>query len=119
VTWESALPIRQASKTPMAPVYANHYVIGIDGVPSGNHSADVLRQFATLRSGGAQGWRVAAASARGRVRTSAVYEFAFLRTAAPIGVDTKAVAFEMNVGHWTLQSKFKPKQMLYRGELAV
>jgi hypothetical protein len=119
VTWESALPIRQALKTPMAPVYANYYVIGMDGVPAGNHSADKLGRFATLRSSGTRGWKVAATSARERIRTSAVYQFAFPRATAPIGVETKEVVFEMNVGHWTLQSKFRPKEMLYRGELAL
>jgi hypothetical protein len=91
----------------------------MDGVPSGKHSAEILRQFATLRSSGSQGSRGLAASARERVPTSAVHEFAFLRPAAPIGVDTKEVVFEMNVGHWTLRSKFNPNEMLYRGELAV
>jgi hypothetical protein len=48
-----------------------------------------------------------------------VYRFAFPRAAAPIGPDTEDVLFEMELKPWTLQTKFKPREMVYRGKLAV
>jgi hypothetical protein len=119
VTWESAQPIRDALKTPAAPVYENYYVIGVDGLPSGDHSADYLRQFAVLRSNGKSKWTVHAVSARERIRTSSVYQFAFSKASAPIGPDIAEVVFEMELDPWTLQAKFKPGSMLYHGKLAV
>jgi len=119
VTWESALPLREALRIPEAPVYENCYVLGLDGLPSGTYTAEYLRQFARLRATGKSKWTARATSARERIRTSSVYQFAFPRTSAPIGPDTEDVYFEMELKPWTLQSKFKPKEMLYHGELAV
>ena len=50
VTWDSALPIRQALKTDPASVYASYYVVGVDGLPPGNYSPRDLAGLATLRS---------------------------------------------------------------------
>ena len=119
VTWESAQPIRDALKTPPAPVYENYYVIGLDGLPPGTYSADYLSEFALLRSTGTSKWRVKATGARERIRTSSVYQFAFSRTAAPISAGTEEVIFEMALGQWTLETKFRPKNMMYHGRLAV
>jgi hypothetical protein len=119
VTWESAQPVRDALKTPAAPVYENYYVIGVDGLPSGDYSVDDLRQIAILRSNGKSKWTVQATAARERIRTSSVYQFAFSRASARIGEDTEEVIFEMDLDPWTLLTKFKPKDMLYHGKLAV
>ena len=51
--------------------------------------------------------------------TSMVYEFAFSRARAPIGPDTGEVIFEIDLGGWTIQSKFNTKDMVYRGQLAL
>jgi hypothetical protein len=48
-----------------------------------------------------------------------VYEFAFSRARAPIGPDTGEVIFEIDLGGWTIQSKFNTKDMVYRGQLAL
>jgi hypothetical protein len=119
VTWESARPIRDALKTRPAPVYQNYYVIGVDGLPSGDYSPDYLSQFAVLRSRRKSKWTARAASARERIRTSSVCQFAFPRGSAPIGPETEEVIFEMNLEPWMLQARFKPREMLYRGELAL
>ena len=119
VTWESAQPIREALKAQPAPVYDSYYVIGLDGLPSGNYTANFLSEFAFLRSTGTAKWRVKATAARERIRTSSVYQFAFSKAAAPIGMSTEGVIFEMTLGQWTLETKFRPKDMMYRGRLAV
>ena len=36
VTWESAKPLRDALKTRLPRIFANCYVIGVDGIPLGD-----------------------------------------------------------------------------------
>src|ERR1019366_7615267 len=118
VTWESAPPVRDALRTPWAPVFANYYVIGVDGIATGGLSASYLRQFAVLRSPGKPKWTVGASGGRELVRSSPICQFAFSRAAAPIGPDTGEVVFEMDLGEWMIETKFKPREMLYHGQLA-
>jgi hypothetical protein len=117
VPWESAPPVRDAMKTPSAPVYANFYVIGVDAIPDAD-SYD-LKKYAHLHCAGKSKWSVSAFGAHTLVRTSLVYEFSFPRAAAPIGPDTGEVIFEIDLGEWLVQSKFKTQDMLYRGRLAL
>jgi len=117
ITWESAPPVRDAMKTPSAPVYANFFVIGVDTIPNADDYYE-LKKYAHLRCVGRSKWSVSASDVRKLVRTSMVYEFAFSRTAAPMGPDTAEAIFEIDLGEWMIQSKFKTKDMLYRGQLA-
>ena len=116
VTWDSALPIREALKTEADPVYVDHYVIGVDGLPPGDHYRQLLR-FASLRSTGHPKWTVHASDMRERHRVSSVSLFAFSRAAAPIVATTDSVTFELSFRDWMLVT-FKPKSMLYRGEFS-
>jgi hypothetical protein len=118
ITWESAPPVRDAMKTPSAPVYANYYVVGVDTVPNADDYDD-LQKYASLRCAGRSNFSVSAFAVRQLVRTSVVCEFAFSRAAAPIGLDTGEVIFDIDLGDWTIESRFKPKVMLYRGQLAL
>lgn len=127
VTWDSALPLRDARKTELPPEFADAYVIGVDGIPAGGHSPEYLRQFAFLRSTGKPKWTARASAAGEVIRTSAVYEFAFPQSGAPIGPDCGEVVFELGLprgratgsGAGILHAEFKPKEMLYRGALAL
>lgn len=120
VTWESARPIREAFKSSLPYIFANTYVIGVDGIPRGSAgSLSSLRQFTVLRSKGKQKWTVRASVARELVRNSVVCAFGFPRGAAPIDEDISEVVFETQFGRWLVQAKFRPKDMLYHGELAL
>jgi hypothetical protein len=118
ITWESAPPVRDAMKTPSAPVFANFYVIGVDTVPNAEDYDD-LKKYANLRCVGMPKWSVRAFGVHTLLRTSMVYEFSFSRARAPIGLDTGEVIFEMDLGGWMIQSRFKTQDMLYRGQLAL
>jgi len=118
ITWESAPPVRDAVKTPSAPVYANFYVIGVDTIPNAEDYYD-LKRYAHLLCAERSKWSVSAFGAHTLVRTSMVYEFLFSRARAPIGLDTGEVTFEIDLGEWMILSKFKTKDMLYRGQLAL
>jgi hypothetical protein len=119
ITWESARPLRDAMKTPSAPVYANFYVIGVDTIPNGDDYAGHLENYAHLRCTGRSKWSARAFGAHNLIRTSSIYEFSFPRTSTPIGLDTEEVVFEIDLESWTIQSRFKTKDMVYRGQLAI
>jgi hypothetical protein len=118
ITWESPAPVRDAMKAPPAQVYSNSYVIGVDTIPNMDDSYD-LRKYARLFCAGKNKWSFSATGEYKLIRTSAVYQFTFERANAPIGPDTGEVIFEIDFGGWTIQSRFKTKEMLYRGELAL
>jgi hypothetical protein len=120
VTWESARPIRDAFKSSLPYFFAHTYVIGVDGIPRGAAGGlNYLKQFTVLRSKGKQKWTVHATVARELIRNSAVCAFGFPRSGAPIDLDVSEVVFETQLGKWLVQTKFHPKDMLYRGELAL
>jgi hypothetical protein len=119
ITWESARPLHDALHLPSAPVYETHYVIGVDGLPPVDYSNYDLRESATLSCASPNKWKARAAAAHERVGTSAVHQFAFPRAGAPIGRATREVVFAIELGNWSLESKFKPREMLYRGALSL
>ena len=120
ITWESAQPIRDALKTRLPRVFATSYVIGVDGIPLGNaRSADYLRQYTVLQSKGKVKWTVRAWVARELIRNSVVYAFGFPKSAAPIDPDTSEIHFQTQFGRYMIQTKFRPRDMLYHGQLAL
>ena len=120
ITWESASPLREALKTHIPRVFANSYVIGVDGIPLGNVlNPDYLRPFTMLRSKGKIRWSVRPWVARELIRNSVVYAFGFPRASAPIDPDTSEIYFESQFGRWRIETRFRPKDMVYRGQLAV
>ena len=120
VTWESALPIRDAMKSALPSVFRDSYVIGVDGIPHmDGRGPSSARRFAVLRGKGKQKWMVHATMSREIIRNSAVYAFGFPRAAAPIDLDLNQVVFETQFGRWIVHAKFQPKAMSYRGTLAL
>jgi hypothetical protein len=119
VTWESGQPIREALKTPLPGLFANSYVLGVDGIPLISPTPDHIKRTTVLRSSGKPKWTVKASVLRELIRTSDVYLFAFARSVAPIRPDTKEVTFETQFGPWHIEATFRPKDMLYHGQLAL
>ena len=76
------------------------------------------RSTPALRCVGKSNWNVKAFGVHTLNRNSLVYEFSFARAAAPIRPDTGEVIFEIDFGGWRIESRFKTKDMLYRGQLA-
>lgn len=120
VTWESAKPLRDALKTRLPRIFANCYVIGVDGIPLGDaRSADYVRLYTWLETKGRSKWKVRPFVARELIRNSAVYAFGFPKSAAPIDAGMAEVYFESQFGRWLVQTRFRPRDMLYRGQLAL
>jgi hypothetical protein len=119
VLWESAAPVRLALKRRQAPP-ANRYVISVDGLPLAQSRGDTLnylRPFASLR--GSSKTEVRPLLVRREVRTSLVYVFEFPKNAVEIESDSKEAVFEVNFSGWMVKAKFIPREMFYRGELAL
>ena len=119
VTWESSQPIRDAMKTPLPGVFADCYVVGVDGIPFGVASTGDLKGTAALRSYGKVKWTARPRVVRELVRTSPVYAIGFSRGGAPIGPDSGDIVFEAQFQGWLVEAKFEPRKMLYHGQLAV
>jgi len=80
-------------ETPLPGLFANFYVIGVDGVPLLSLSPDNGRLATVPRSGGKPPWTVKASVLRKPIRDSSVNIFAFARAAAPIGPDKEDATF--------------------------
>ena len=119
VTWESAPPIRDALKTPLPDDFAGCYVIGVDGMPLGGAPPMSLLGRSTLRSAVKVNWAARPVVVRELDRTSAVYLLGFPRAAAPIIPQGGDVLFTVRFGPWLLEVKFRPRDMVYRGQLAL
>jgi len=122
VAWESAAPIRAADKTPPPEEFADMYVLSVGGVPLAKGRAsraalDRLRQVTTLEMKGRD--PLEAAVAQQISENGSVFFFGFARKALEISKDEKDVTFVTHLNKLRFAAKFNPREMLYRGELAV
>jgi hypothetical protein len=128
VRWESAQPVLAALKKTLPPELDGHYVIGVSGFPFGlpnpqrDSSADTrldeLKQITTLRAKGkdrAQSGVVL----RSSDSDGPVLLFGFSRDVIELTPSDKDVEFETQLGPLGISAKFEPKQMRYRGRLAL
>jgi hypothetical protein len=127
VRWESAAPILDALATELPGAFADHYAIGVSGLPS--NSADLedsafdqliakLKESTSLRVSG-----------RPRVRpdlvqlvpgvTSRGFLFGFLKEDLPLAIADKSVEFRTGVDGVRLTATYELAAMIYRGQLAV
>ena len=119
VVWESAKPIRDALKRDLPAVFADHYVVSLDGPSLDDQFIRSLAVETVLEAKSKPRVKARAALVRQLMRNSVVYAFGFPKKAVPIGPDCDEVVFRTQFGIWMLNATFKPKEMLYHGELAV
>jgi hypothetical protein len=117
IRWESASPIRELTDISLPRSFENHYVIGVKGLPAG-----VLRP---------DGYWLPHASLYEVDGQSKVAEFvaltgdkltlllAFPVFDPPITASDKTIVFTMNLTGITMEAKFEPKKMVYRGRLTL
>jgi hypothetical protein len=117
--WESAKPVRTAFEEPLPAEFAEMYVISVSGVPMGTSRSALerARQVTTLRLKGHEPLEAAVAKQWEHNRT--VFLFGFAKQAMPITKDNKEVGFHTTVSRAELNAKFSPREMVYRGELAL
>jgi len=120
VVWESAKPILDALKRDLPAVFADHYVVSFDGPSLGDQSMRSLAVETVLEAKSKPKVKVSAALVGQLIRNSVVYAFGFPKKAVSIGPDCEEVVFRTQFGTiWKLEATFKPKEMLYHGEVAV
>jgi hypothetical protein len=130
VCWESAQPVRDALKYPVPADFADRYAIGVTGLPltsEGDRRRD--RSAATqddmldrLKSGAsltAKNRESEQAGVVQRARGGSVILFGFLKELLPLTEADKDVVFLLNTDEFKVTAKFNPKEMIYRGMLAV
>jgi hypothetical protein len=128
VRWESAKPVLAALKKTLPPQLADHYVIGVSGFPFGlrnpqsDESADTrlddLKQITTLRAKGKDPAQ-AGIVLRSSDSDGPLLLFGFSRDVIELTPSDKNIEFETQLGPLGISAKFEPKQMRYRGELAL
>jgi hypothetical protein len=121
VIWESAPTVRAALKTSLPEAFAGQIVLGMTGVPltrlDSPGAMDRLRQLTTLTRKDHP--PLEAATVRETRENTRVYLFGFAREALELTKDVKEVVFITRMGTLAFSAKFSPREMLYRGELAV
>jgi hypothetical protein len=117
VIWESALPIREALRPVITPEFNGHYVISIRGL-EGNQIPEQLKAGADLSAKGKAPLQPGLAGAR-----NSTYVFGFSRDQLPLDTSDKEVVFTVRAGatlsSTLLRAVFNPKEMIYRGALAL
>lgn len=117
VIWESAQPIREALHPVTAPEFNGHYVIGIRGL-EGNQTLDRLKAGSDLSAKGKAPLQPGLMS-----RRNGTYVFGFSRDLLPLDAGDKEVLFTVRTGSSLtavlLRATFNPKEMIYRGVLAL
>jgi hypothetical protein len=125
VRWESAAPIRDASKKELQPDPSGQYVISISGFAMlsdlvgsmGEGGLENMKKTTSLQRAGKPA--VAPSYITVPFDQSGVLLFYFPNDAGPISADDKQVVFQTKADTFGLRVKFVPKEMLYRGKLAL
>jgi len=117
VIWESAQPIREALHPAIPPELNGRYVISVRGL-EGDHALDRLSAGSDLSAKGKPPIQP------GMVRQrNSTYLFGFSKELMPLDVSDKDVQFAIrtgaNLSETLVRATFNPKEMIYRGMLAL
>jgi hypothetical protein len=140
VRWESAQPMRDALGTPLNRELSDRYVLSVSNLPIGvmenrrrkenaggleEDSSPAARQRRMIEQ--LQG--AATLEARGKApaqagvvipaRMPGTYLFGFSKELLPLSAEDKDILFTLQTGSMTVKAKFEPKEMIYRGKLAL
>lgn len=127
VRWESAQPILDALRAPLAGDFAGHYVLSVTNLPFGSaprggrggeaaeELLERLQAGATLQ---AKGKETAGAGIARRNRIGE-FLFGFSRDYLRLAPGDKDIIFKLDTGELTITAKFDGKAMMYHGKLAV
>jgi hypothetical protein len=126
VTWESAQPIFDALKYPMPAEFGDHYVIGVKDLPiiveggprrlTQQQLLDWLKNSATLQ---AKSRDPVQAGVVVPARGGSMLLFGFLKELLPLTRRDREVLFTLDTDQLVIKAGFDPKDMIYRGKLAL
>ncbi len=119
VIWESAQPIREAIHPAIPPELNGRYVISIRGL-EGEYPLDRLEAGSDLSAKGKSPIQPGPGMVRARNNTIL---FSFSRELLPLESSDKEIQFNVRTGanltNTLVHATFNPKDMLYRGMLAL
>jgi hypothetical protein len=128
VRWESAQPILDALRAPLAAEFEGHYVLSVTNLPFANapragragettpdDTLDRIQNGATLQ---VKGKDPAEAGIARRTRIGSIL-FGFSKDQLPLTLSDGDITFALNTQQLTLKTKFEAKEMIYHGKLAV
>lgn len=116
VVWESAQPFLDSLKSTFPSDFDNHYVIGIHRLPigEGKNKPNLVNSRATLTVKGK------APLDAGVIAPKQDYVLCgFSKELLTISPSDKEAVFYYETDQFSIKTKFEPKQMIYRGKLAV
>jgi hypothetical protein len=139
VRWESAQPILDALVVPLKSELKGRYAISVSNLPAGvmesrrvqssgkleEDSAPAAlqrRMIEGLKGGATLEVRGKEPEQAGVVTSGPVagtYLFGFSKEFLTIGPNDKDILFTLQTGLMTVKAKFQPKEMMYRGKLAL
>jgi hypothetical protein len=130
VRWDSALPIRDALKSPLPDTFDGHYVLAVSGIPlldnrdpdsrdadAEDDPLDNLKAMTSLQVKGKD--YVQAGIVKRQVGTGTTLLFGFSKEMLPITKQDGEINFSTQMKRLIVKARFTPKEMLYHGELAV
>jgi hypothetical protein len=128
VRWESAQPILDALRAPLAAEFAGHYVVSVTNLPLANvrragrggettpdDSLDRMQNGTTLE---VRGKGAAEAGIARRSHIGSIL-FGFSKDQLLLTPGDGEIVFALNTQQLTLKTTFDSKKMIYRGKLAV
>ena len=128
VRWESAQPILDALRAPLAADFADHYVVSVTNLPivapprpaRGSNPApdDTLERLQNGATVQVKGKEPAEAGIARRTRIGSIL-FGFSKDYVRVSPGDREIIFKLETGQLTLQTKFDAKDMTYRGKLAL
>jgi len=124
VLWESAQPVLDALMPELPDGFQEHYVINLSGFPwpdrdeDDNDALEPLKKVTYLQAQSGKSIQPGViqrpiTSGRGSIL------FGFSRRDLDVSADIKEVQFTTRLGRTPVQAKFVPKEMMYRGKIAV
>lgn len=136
IRWESAKPILDALKTPLADTFKDHYVISVTGFPLDNNGGrsrsqsedsnaslqdelDHLKSVTFLQPKTKRDVQPGIVQQPANGRYGSTVLFGFSKEVLALQPEDKEVTFITSFGRLDLKAKFILKEMLYHGELAV
>jgi hypothetical protein len=125
VRWESAAPIRDASKSKLPRDSSGSYVISVSGLAIlsdlvgtlGAAGLENMKKGTSLQCGGKAS--IAPSSITMSFDEADVLLFYFPNEANSISPEDKQIVFQTKSQLFGIRAKFVPKEMLYRGKLAL
>jgi hypothetical protein len=117
VIWESAPPLVDALKTTFPIDFANHYVIGVEDLPSPGRGKKLTRENVSANL--AKGRESVDAGAIDNMRGGTAVIFGFSKELFPLTGQDKEVIFSLVTDAYSIRARFDLKEMKYRGMLAV